>query len=66
VKRQEQILREFLARAYEEASLPLVAIDVRNGNRIDWVREKVALRALELVLDQVSLEGKRETMRSHW
>lgn len=38
--------RELLAQAYERADLICPATDVRSGNKIDWVREKVALDAI--------------------
>lgn len=44
----ERIARELLAQAYERANLICPAADVRAGNKIDWVREAVALDALRV------------------
>ncbi len=44
--------REILAQAYERADLICPAADVRSGNKIDWVREKVALDAVLAALSQ--------------
>jgi len=38
--------RALLAEAYERANLTCPAADVRSGNKIDWVRENVALDAI--------------------
>ena len=43
---EEARAREVLAQAYERANLICPAADIRAGNKVDWVREKVALDAI--------------------
>jgi len=58
--------REVLAAAYERANLVCPASDVRAGNKIDWVRESVALDAIAEALATHSpapMAGEVEQLR---
>lgn len=46
--------RELLAQSYEAEGTGMVAqaADVRSGNKIDWIREKVTLRAISAAISQ--------------
>lgn len=54
----EALAREVLAQAYERANLTCPAADVRSGNKIDWVRENVALDAIRAALASSRAEGE--------
>lgn len=51
---------EILAQAYERADLICPAADLRSGNKIDWVREKVALDAIVSALSPQTLPAPGE------
>lgn len=49
--------REFIAAAYVRANLTCQAADVRAGNKIDWVRENVAIDAVRAALTATDVAG---------
>jgi predicted secreted protein len=59
----EREAREVLATAYERANLICPAVDVRAGNKIDWVRKSVALDAISAALHPAQPVGEPEGWR---
>jgi hypothetical protein len=59
----EREAREILAQAYERANLTCPATDIRAGNKVDWVREAVALDAISAALHPTQPVGEPEGWR---